>query len=98
MPFAPEFNDIYILGILEVAEQLGMVVERVDSIEHNQSIPDVIREKIIRADAVIADTIQPNPNVFYEVGLAHGVQKQTILICRNAGDIPFDIAAINHVV
>ena len=98
MPFSPEFNDIYILGIREVAEQLGVIVERADGIEHNQSIPDVIREKIIRADVVIADTTQPNPNVFYEIGLAHGVQKETILICRNAGDIPFDIAAINHVV
>jgi len=98
IPFTPEFNDIYILGIREVAEQLGIIVERADSIEHNQSIPDVIREKIIRADVVIADTTQHNPNVFYEVGLAHGVQKETILICRDAGDIPFDIAAINHVV
>ena len=37
MPFAPEFNDIYILGIREVAENLGVTVERADSIEHNQA-------------------------------------------------------------
>jgi hypothetical protein len=98
MPFSPEFNDIYILGIREVAEQLGIIVERADSIEHNQSIPDVIREKIVQSDVVIADTTQHNPNVFYEIGLAHGIQKETILICRDAGEIPFDIAAINHVV
>ena len=98
MPFSAELNDVYILGIRDVAESLGIVVERADEIEHNQSIPDVIRDKITNSDVVIADTTKPNPNVFYEVGMAHAIQKETILICRDAGSIPFDIAAINHVV
>lgn len=98
MPFSPELNDVYILGIREVAEGLGIVVERADEIQHNQSIPDVIRDKITSCDVVIADTSRPNPNVFYEVGMAHAMQKETILICRDAGNIPFDIRAINHVV
>ncbi len=98
MPFAAEFDDIYVLGIRETAEQLGMVVERADSIEHNQSIPEIIRRKISQCNVVIADTSQHNPNVFYEIGLAHGVSKETILICRDANTIPFDLAAINHIV
>lgn len=98
MPFAPEFIDVYVLGIRAVAEQLGMVVERADDIEHNQSIPEVIKAKIGQCDVVIADTTLPNPNVFYEVGLAHGVRKETILICRDAETIPFDLGTINHIV
>jgi nucleoside 2-deoxyribosyltransferase len=98
MPFTPEFNDIYILGIRETAEKLGIVVERADSIEHNESIPDVIRREIEECDVVVADTTQHNPNVFYEVGLAHGIGKKTILICRDVNSIPFDLGAINHIV
>jgi len=98
MPFDPEFNDIYILGIREVAEKLGIVVERADDIEHNQSIPELIKERIAKCDAVIADTSKPNPNVFYEVGLAHGAEKETILLCRDAKSIPFDLGSINHLV
>jgi hypothetical protein len=98
MPFAPEFTDVYVLGIREVAEQLGMIVERADNIEHNQSIPEVIKTKITQCDVVIADTSLHNPNVFYEVGLAHGIMKETILICREAETIPFDLGAINHIV
>lgn len=98
MPFTPEFNDVYILGIREVAEDLGIVVERADNIEHNQSIPEVIRERIRLCDVVIAETSEHNPNVFYEVGLAHGIEKETILICRNVEDIPFDLSAINHII
>jgi len=98
MPYDPEFNDIYILGIREVAEKLGIVVERADEVEHNQSIPELIKERISKCDVVIAETSKPNPNVFYELGLAHGVQKETILLCRDAKSIPFDLGSINHLV
>ena len=70
MPFAAEFQDVYILGIREVAEKLGFVIERADDIEHNNSIVQIILERIRDCDAVIADTTGRNPNVFYEVGYA----------------------------
>ena len=45
MPFSAEFQDVYILGIREVAEKLGFVVERADSIEHNEfHTPNYTRE------------------------------------------------------
>jgi Restriction endonuclease len=97
MPFARESNDIYILGIREVAETLGMVVERADEIQHNGSIPDLIKRFISECDVVIADISSKNPNVMYEVGLAHGIAKETILICDDSKSIPFDLASIHHV-
>ena len=36
--------------------------------------------------------------MYYEIGLAHGIGRPTLLICRDASVIPFDIAAINHIV
>ena len=98
MPVSEEFNDVYVLGIREVAEQLGIVAERADEIHHNDSIPDVIRHRINRADIVIAETTSHNPNVYYEVGLAHGIGKPTILLCKDASTIPFDLAVVNHIV
>jgi hypothetical protein len=38
MPFASKFNDIFINGIRAVADSLGMIAERGDEIEHNESI------------------------------------------------------------
>lgn len=32
-----------------------------------------------------------NPNVFYELGLAHTMDKKTIIITQNLDDLPFDI-------
>lgn len=98
MPFAKEYDDVYMLGIREVAESLGLVAERADEIQHNDSIPDVIRQRINRSDVVIPETTLHNPNVYYEVGLAHGIGRPTVLICKDVGAIPFDLAAINHIV
>jgi hypothetical protein len=98
MPFSDEYNDVYVIGIREVAEKLGIVAERADEIQHNDSIPHIIRQRIDRSDVVIAETTAHNPNVYYEVGLAHGIGRPTVLICKNASTIPFDLAAINHIV
>ncbi len=98
MPFSKEYNDIYVFGIRDVAEELGIVAERADDIQHNDSIPDVIRNRIKRSDVVIAETTAHNPNVYYEVGLAHGIGRPTVLVCKDAGTIPFDLTTINHIV
>jgi len=41
---------------------------------------------------VIADLTRKNPNVFYELAIAHCYAKQTVLICQDINsDIPFDL-------
>jgi hypothetical protein len=98
MPFSREFNDIYLLGIRDVAERLGYVVERADEIDHNGYIVDVIMDRLRSCDVLVADTTTRNPNVFYEVGYSHALNIPTVLICREGEEIPFDIKAINHII
>jgi nucleoside 2-deoxyribosyltransferase len=97
MPFAPEFQDVYILGIREVAERLGIIVERADDIEHNENILEIIQNRILASDAIVADTTGKNPNVLYELGFAHGLPKPTILLSRKDESIPFDLQSMNHI-
>lgn len=97
MPFAKEFEDVYLLGIRDVAESLAFTVERADDIEHTQSILDVIRARIRAADAVVGDTTGSNPNVFYEIGYAHALDLPTILIARKGSQVPFDLSSVNHI-
>jgi hypothetical protein len=97
MPFADAFQDVYILGIRDVAERLGYVVDRADEIEHNQEVLGVIQESIRSADAVVADLTGQNANVFYEVGFAHAVAKPTILIARDGENTPFDLQSFNQI-
>jgi len=97
MPFAIEFEDIYLLGIRDVAENLGFIVERADDIEHNENILDVVLARIKAAHAIIGDTTGSNPNVFYEIGYAHALERPTVLIARKGSDLPFDLRSMNHI-
>ncbi|MDO8410399.1 MAG: nucleoside 2-deoxyribosyltransferase [Phenylobacterium sp.] len=98
MPFDQEFDDVYRLGIKEVATSLGVVAERVDEQSFSETILERIYRQIETADFIIADMTGRNPNVFYEVGYAHAKKKPVILITKDANDIPFDLKHHRHLI
>jgi len=51
----------------------------------------LIWEQVLRADLIIADLTGRNPNVFYELGYAHALHKNSILITQSIEDVPFDL-------
>lgn len=98
MPFTPELDDVYHLGIREVVAKVGGSCERADEIQHVGGIIEKIYDSIKDADIIIAELTVPNPNVYYEVGFAHGLGKPVILLTRNIQNTPFDLRRYNHVV
>ncbi|MOA36985.1 hypothetical protein D3C78_1585460 [compost metagenome] len=50
-----------------------------------------IAEQIAKSRLVIANISGRNPNVFYELGLAHALGKPVIIVSESLSDIPFDI-------
>ncbi len=95
MPFKPEYDDVYFFGMRPAAEELEATCTRID---HEQIVGDVseaIRERLRECVAVIGDLSEARPNVLYELGFAHALQKPAILICSTPLDeLPFDIR--NH--
>lgn len=91
MPFRDELKPIYEDHIRPVTKSLGLRVARADDFFTTGSIMADIWSAINSAAIVIADCTGRNPNVFYEVGLAHARGKATILITRTMDDIPFDL-------
>lgn len=98
MPFDEAFEDVYKLGIKPACQAAGAYCERVDEQIFDERILDRIYNQIAKADIVIADMTGRNPNVFYEVGYAHALGKLTILLTKNADDIPFDLKHFPHIV
>jgi hypothetical protein len=98
MPFESEFDDIYQLGIKQSCLDAGAYCERVDEQLFNESILERIFNQISKADIIIADMTNRNPNVFYEVGYAHALGKTTILLTQKAEDIPFDLKHFPHII
>ena len=97
MPFKKEFYDAYYFGIRQPLEQNGYIVERVDEMEFVGGIIEKIRDSIGKADLIIAEMTDQNPNVYYEVGLAHALNSRVILITKSIENLPFDLRGMRHI-
>lgn len=97
MPFKDDFNPIYEDHIVSVCKKLKYTCTRADLIDSPNVIINDIWSHINNADIIICDCTQKNPNVFYELGLAHALGKKVICITQNADDIPFDIKQIRYI-
>ena len=91
MPFDEEFSDVYTHFIKPVLQQAGFEVVRADDIQSQQRILKDIVEGICNSDLIVADLTGANPNVFYELGLAHALRKRVILLTQSIDEIPFDL-------
>jgi hypothetical protein len=92
MPFADALREIYDQVFKPVCSDNDIECWRVDEIAKPGSITRDIVNGIIEADLVIADLTNRNPNVFYELGIAHSVGNKTIMVSQHKTDVPFDIA------
>ncbi len=91
MPFDEELEPVYTQFIKPVLEDEGFDVERADNIESQQNIIKDILNKIRSSDLIIADLTYLNPNVFYELGLAHAFRKPVLLLTQSIDEVPFDL-------
>lgn len=98
MPFLPELEDMYYLGIREVVSELGGACERADELVYVGGVVEKIYHSIRTADIIVAELTTPNPNVYYEIGYAHALGKPTILLTRDVKTTQFDMQGYNHVI
>ncbi|MBK7820403.1 MAG: hypothetical protein IPJ61_04835 [Tessaracoccus sp.] len=63
---------------------------RADEVRAPGSITAKVVRDIVHADVCIADLTGRNPNVMYEVAIAHAADKPVILLQQEAGGPPFD--------
>lgn len=83
--------------ILPVCSELDFKVIRVDQIYAADRIDNTIYEHLQKADLVIADMSEHNPNAFYEIGYRHALEKPLIPIMKEGTNIPFDLASLRTI-
>lgn len=91
MPFTEKLNPIYDSIIKPVIQDLKLKSLRADEIFSSKPIMDGVWENIKKAKFLIADLTERNANVFYELGLAHALNKDVILLTQDIDDVPFDL-------
>lgn len=90
----PELEDIH-NTIKDVCKNFGIKAQRADEIEHSDKITDLILQKIKESEFLIADISLERPNVYYEIGYAHALEKRPIFIQKLGTKTHFDIANYN---
>lgn len=93
MPFAPDFDDVFSFIIRAPLEAEGFTVERADEPRGTRNIMHDVVQGIAAADLIVADLTGANPNVYYELGIAHALGRRTILLSQDLDDVPFDLRA-----
>src|SRR6266478_3465441 len=98
MPFGGWFDDYYEQIYLPAIQSSGLVAKRADDLFRPSAIVHDIWELTKQAKVVLAELSGRNPNVFYELGLAHALAKPAILVAESMEDVPFDLRALRVLV
>jgi tetratricopeptide (TPR) repeat protein len=96
MPFAENFNAIFRL-IQRCCTEQGLTCVRADEDVRPGKITGKIYDLVSCAGVIIADMTGRNPNVFYELGLAHAISDNVILLTQATDDVPFDLKDFIHI-
>lgn len=93
MPFSVESLNVVYEDYVQptLVDQCRLRSERGDDVFGSDVIMDDITRSIRKARLIIADLTGRNANVFYEVGIAHALNKQVLLMTQSIEDVPFDL-------
>ncbi len=95
MPFAKPIGDYYEKIYAPAIKKAGLIPMRADDdIFKTGKIINQIWTGITSCKVLVAELTGRNPNVFYELGLAHAKDKPVVLVCSNEDDVPFDLKHI----
>lgn len=96
MSFDEKNNDTYV-AIKDECRKIRLKTVRVDEVTGSGLILRSITNYIERAEFLIVDLTDEKPNVYYELGYAHGVGNEDydiLLVAKEGTKLHFDIAPL----
>jgi hypothetical protein len=97
MPFADKLKDVY-FAIKDECKKLRLNAIRIDDTTGSGFVLRKIYKFIEDAEFIIVDLTDERPNVYYELGYAHGVgnlENEILLIAAEGTTLHFDIAPLS---
>jgi hypothetical protein len=93
IPFHPDFQDLY-KSIQAACQDFGLVCLRGDEEYVTRDVLAHVLKLMVKARLVIAVVEGRNPNVFYELGIAHSLGKTVLTLAKSQEEIssvPIDV-------
>lgn len=84
-------DDIFDFIIQPAMQECGIIAIRSDHVDHPGRITDQMFRALLQADLCVALVTYDNPNVFYELAIAHAASRPVIILNRKGHKLPFDI-------
>ena len=97
MPLHDPFTSIFEEQIKPAAQKNGLKAVKADDISSNKPVMEDVWRYLNQARIVVADLSGSNPNVFYELGVAHTLGKEVIMIAQHLTVVPFDVGHIRFI-
>lgn len=94
MPFGGWQDQYYKTVYKPAIAEAGLLPQRADDLSRASTIINDIWAFTKEATIVLADLTEENPNVFYELGLAHALAKPVVLVASSIEEVPFDLRAL----
>jgi hypothetical protein len=98
MPFGADgskdkdhYDKVYEHIIVRALRGVGIECTRADRMVSNGEITTQVLERLRDSDLVIADLSGKNPNVFYELGYRHALNKPFIMVSDDPTRLPFNV-------
>ena len=98
MPFGSWFDRYYQEIYAPAIRDAGYEPVRADELFTTGSVVEQIWDQIERARLLLADLTGKNPNVFYELGLAHAARKPAVFTAAQVDDVPFDLRHLRVII
>jgi hypothetical protein len=89
-PFHTSFDEFF-SGVISVGQETNYSVSRGDEHVQKSDIFSQVLTGIVTSRFIVANITGRNPNVFYELGVAHALDKEVILVAENDAEVPFDL-------
>lgn len=97
MPFSePWSDDVFTKLFKPGIEDAGFTVSRGDSIVRVGELNTNVWQSITQAGLIIAEVSVPNPNVYYEIGLADALGKPVFLFKQESVKLPADFSGVHY--
>lgn len=97
VPLSAEYEPVA-QALRRGAEAAGYSVTSPRDHDRDGSVGAAASEELARADCVIADLTDSDPNVLYEIGMAHAMGKAIFLVAQLGSNIPSDLKGYTYIV
>lgn len=97
MPFSEHWSGtVYEEMIKPAVESAQLRCTRGDTPPRVGDLSQTVWNSLMRAGLVIADVSASNPNVFYEIGLTHGIGKDCFILKQQGATVPADFGGSHY--